>query len=222
MTAEDFKRALEAAREELSAAATALRGKHKGGEWGRYRIVHAQCLSLERELARATGDECAVEIPWPHRWDVGAPLPHVLSSGSRTFVIYNIREPDPNWDGSYANVVAPTSDDLRSIAVTEFERCLVHKFGSPNDEVLQGHPLHGRGLVAYAAHIVERSGWIAELMKINSVHSQYDPDAWKDYQHYLLAFHDETFECVARAYSCRQTLGSFPEALELWTRNLLA
>jgi hypothetical protein len=213
MTAEDFRRDLEAAREKLSAASAALREKHKGGEWDRYRIAHAQCLSLERELARATGDECAVEIPWPQRWDVGAPLPHVLSSGSRTFVIYNMREPDPNWDGSYANVVDPASDDLHLIAVIEFERCLVHKFGSPNDEVLHGHPLHGRGLVAYAAHTVERSRWIAELMKINSVHSQYDPDAWKDYQHYLLAFHDETFEAIADSVDVVAFEGTMSSAL---------
>lgn len=222
MAAEHIRRDLEAAREKLSAASTALRGKHSRGEWDVYRIAQARCLSLERELARATGEECAVEIPWPQRWDVGAPLPHVLSSGSRTFVIYNMREPDPNWDGSYANVVDPASDDIRLIAVIEFERCLVHKFGSPNDEVLEGHPLHGRGLVAYAAHVVERSRWIAELMKINSVHSHYDPNGWELYQHYLLAFHDETFECIARTYSCRKTLSSFPEALELWSKALLA
>jgi hypothetical protein len=222
MTAKDLRRDLEDARGRLSVSAAALREKHKGGEWERYRLAHAQCLSLERELARATGDECAVEIPWPQRWDVGAPLPHVLSSRSRTFVIYNMREPDPDWDGSGAKVVDPASNGLRLIAAIEFERCLIHKFGSPNDEVLDGHPLHGRGLVAYAAHVVERSRWLAELMQINSMHPQYDPNGWGHYQHYLLAFHDETFECIARGHSCRQVLSSFSEALELCTRSLLA
>ena len=222
MTAEDCRRDLAAAREKLSAAAAAMIGKHRGGESDRYRAAHAQCLSLERELARATDDECATEIPWPQRWDIGAPLPHVLSSGSRTFLIYNMREPDPNWDGSYANVVDPASAALRLIAVIQFERCIIHKFGSPNDEVLEGHPLHGRGLAAYAAHVVERSRWIADLMKVNSVHPGYNPDSWQQYQHYLLAFHDETFECIARGHSRKQMLSSFPEALEMCSRSLTA
>ena len=222
MTAEYLRRELEIAREEMAAAATALRGKHNGGEWERYGNAHARCISLERDLARATGEECAVEIPWSLPWDTGAPMPHVLSSGLRTFVVYNMREPDPNWDGSYANAVDPASRELRLIATVEFERCIAHRFGSPNDEVLHGHPLHGRGLVAYRAHVVERSRWIADLMKINSVHSQYNPDIWGQYQHYLLAFHDEILECVARTHSCKETLSSFPEALEACTRNLLA
>ncbi len=57
------------------------------------------------------------------------------------------------------------------------------------------------------------SRWLAELMKINSVHSQYNPDWWKQYRHYLLAFHDETFECIARGHSLKQTMSSFLEAL---------
>ncbi|CAN90885.1 hypothetical protein predicted by Glimmer/Critica [Sorangium cellulosum So ce56] len=223
MTVEDVTRALDAAREELSAAAAAaLSAKRGDGGWTRYQTAHDKCISLERDLARATGEECAVEIPWQHPWNVGAPLPHVFSSGSRTLVVYNMREPDPAWDGSYATVVDPTSADLRLIAIVEFERCLAHKLGPPNDEVLHGHPLHGRGLVGYAAHVVERSRWIAELMKINSVHSQYNPEEWKQYRHYLLAFHDETFECIARSHSLKQTMSSFPEALDLCTKRILA
>lgn len=221
MTVEECARALELAREELEAASSALRGKHRGGEWERYRAAHDRCISLERELARATDSECAAEIPWSPPWDVGAPLPHVLSSGLQTFVIYNMREANPGWDGSSAHRVDPASGELRLIAMVEFERCIAHRLGPPNDEALHGHPLHGRGLVAYGAHIVERSRWIAELMKINSVHSQYDPERWAQYQHYLLAFHDQTLECIARGYTCKQTLSSFTEALGACVKALV-
>jgi hypothetical protein len=222
MPVEEIRRNLERARENLTAALSALAAKHRGGEWDRYRAAQAECISLERELARATGEDCAVEIPWQYPWEVGAPLPHVLSSGAKTLVMYNVREPDPTWDGSTASIVHPASSDLRLIAIVEFERCLAHKFGSPNDEVLHGHPLHGRGLVSYAAHVVERSRFIAELMKINSVHPQYAADGWKHYRHYVLAFHDQTFECIARAHSFEQALSTFSEALELCCRKLLA
>lgn len=42
------------------------------------------------------------------------------------------------------------------------------------------------------------------------------------YRHYLLAFHDETFECIARSHSLKHTMSSFPEALELCTKSILA
>lgn len=71
---------------------------------------------------------------------------------------------------------------------------------APNDEVISGHPLHGRGLAAYEAHAVIHSRWIKELQTINSVHSQYDASRWSRLNHYRLAFHDETFECVAEGF----------------------
>lgn len=129
-------------------------------------------------------------------------------------MIYHIRETDPAWDGSCATVVDPSALEQPPIAVVEFQGCTSHKFGSPNDEVLHGHPLYGRGLVYYGAHIVERSRWIREIQGINSVHPRYDPASWGARQHYILAFHDETFECIALGYSVESTWRTFREALE--------
>jgi len=203
---EDLQRALDAARGELAAAAKALAPKHKGGEWERFRTAQDRCIALERDLARSVGDECAVDVSWPAPWDVGAPLPHVIASGLRTFVIYQQRERDPGWDGSYATMVDPAVPEQRLIAVVEFQRCLVHKFGSPNDEALEGHRLHGRGLVPYRAHTVERSRWLVEQERMNRVHPQHRPEAFRDFVHYVLAFHDETFECLAKGYALRESL----------------
>jgi anti-anti-sigma factor len=221
-SADKIKHELQAAREELSVAAAALAPKHKGGEQERFRAAHDHCISLERELARATGDECAVEIEWPVQWDVGAPLPHVVSSGSRTYLIYLVSEPDPNWDGSYVTMIDPTFSEKRSIAVVEFESCLVYKFGAPNDEALAGHPLHGRGLVGYRAHTVERSRWIGEHEKINSVHPLHKPGWEKLFTHYVLAFHDETFECIARNHYVNTVALTFAEALEQCVREVVS
>ena len=108
-----------------------------------------------------------------------------------------ISEPDPAWDGSYATMVDPASDASEPLAIVEFERCYSHRFGGPNDEVLEGHPLYGRGLDAYRAHEVINSRWLAAEQAINSVHHWYRPEAWTTRKHYLLAFHDECFECLA-------------------------
>jgi hypothetical protein len=220
MNADKLNESLKAAREELSAASAALAASHKGGEWERFMAVHDRCLALERELARATGVECAVQIDWPAKWDTGAPLPHVVSSGRRTYLIYLMSEPDPEWDGTYATMIDPASTEKQPIAIVQFEDCLVHKLGAPNDEALAGHPLYGRGLVAYRAHTVERSGWIREHERINSVHPRHEP-GWEGYlRHYVLAFHDETFECIARSHAVRTAQLTFAEALQEAVREV--
>jgi hypothetical protein len=221
MTPDDLERALDAARQELNAASKALAPRHKGGEWERFHKAYDDCIALERELARSLGEECAVEVDWPAPWDVGAPLPYVVASSAKTFVVYHQRERDPNWDGSYATMIDPAAPEQRLIAVVEFQRCLIHKFGSPNDEALRGHRLHGRGLVAYRAHTVERSRWLEEQEHINSVHPQHRPEAFRELVHYVLAFHDETFECLAKGYVLRESLSTFAGALERCARDIL-
>lgn len=72
--------------------------------------------------------------------------------------------------------------------------------GTPNDEVFHGHPLYERGFVGYSALVVENSNWLKELEAINAVHSNYKPDGWRQLKHYILPFHDSTFECVARTF----------------------
>jgi hypothetical protein len=59
-------------------------------------------------------------------------------------------------------MIDPGSDDKEQIALVEFQRCYAHRLGGPNDEVVTGHPLYGRGLQAYAAHRVINSPWIAQ------------------------------------------------------------
>jgi hypothetical protein len=84
--------------------------------------------------------------------------------------------------------------------VVEFEWCHSATLGAPNDEVLHGHPLSGRGLKSYTAQAVKNSPWIAKLQEINSIHRQYNPSRWTDLNHYVFWFHDSTFECIARSF----------------------
>ena len=142
------------------------------------------------------------------------PIAPFRSSGARVF---SVSEPDPDWDGSYVNVIDPSAADSRPLAVVEFDQCYVYQFGGPNDEVFQGHRLAGRGLWGYGAYLVENSKWIREMMTINSVHRLYDESLWTDYRHYFLAFRDECFECIAINHRVEQmarfegTFASGPE-----------
>ena len=207
-------------RADEAAARRVLARKHKPRDVEAYRVVRRRCLQLERALAASQGEEAAVELEWPERWCSGAPLPHVVSAGSRTILIYLLDEPDPNWDGSQVEVVDPTAGAGRSLGLVEFEGCYLFQFGGPNDEVFAGHRLSGRGLSGYGAYLVENSAWIAEQMRINSVHSRYEPTHWSEYRHYVLAFHDEMFECIARGHRVEVIRESFAAALRRATNRL--
>jgi len=218
----DLEARLAQAQARYEKATKALAPKHKGGEWEEWRAAYHELLEDERALALAKGEETALPCPWEVPWDMGAPLPHVLSSGYKTYLMYLVREPDPNWDGTYVTVVDPTSPEVLPIALVEFIRCYDFKFGGPNDEVMEGHPLHGKGLGSYDAHLIANSHWLAELEQINSVHIFYNPSAWKGpkLKHYMLLFHDEMFECIAEDHKIEVFQGTFELVFEVATRRL--
>ena len=172
-------------------------------------------LKAERELALAKGEETALALDWPIMWDIGAPLPHVLSSGLKTFLLYYARRDDPNWDGTYITIANPSASDGTPVVLVEFIGCEVFSFGGANDEVMHGHPLRGKGLGSYTAHTVANSRWLAEQQKINSVHDQYRPETWQNFKHYILLFHDEMFECIARDYMVEVFRGGLYQVLDI-------
>jgi hypothetical protein len=64
-------------------------------------------LEAERELAAARGEQYAQVIDIGPRWDIGAPIPHLISNGSQAFAVCLASQPDPHWDGTYVTVVSP-------------------------------------------------------------------------------------------------------------------
>jgi hypothetical protein len=190
---------LREAQERASKAVEALAPKHRGGEVEEFMASRAAVLQAERNLAAAKGEQYAVPIEFPVSWEPGAPLPFLLQNDYRTFLTFLVRDNDPNWDGSYVSVRDPNNLSER-LAVVEFERCVSTKMGTPNEEVLHGHPLNGKGLAGYGAMLVQNSVWLKELAAINAVHERYKPEVWSDLKHYILPFHDSTFECVARGF----------------------
>lgn len=156
-------------------------------------------------------EEFAREIEWSPKWSTGAPLPQVLSNGRRTFLIYYIRETDPDWDGSYTTMISPGSETTYPLAVVEFKRTNSYRFGIVNDEAADGHPLYEKGLRVYAAHIVENSTWIKKLQQIHMVHPRYSASHWVNYKHYLLFFHDEILEIIAEDHKIEVFKSTFTE-----------
>jgi hypothetical protein len=114
-----------------------------------------ETLRLQRLAAAAKGEEYAETIDFTVRWDFGAPLPHLFVNDSRALLAF---------------FLSPAAAEPESLALVEFKKCEAAKLGSPNDEVLGGHPLDGKGLDFYAAQRVINSRWLAEVERINSVH----------------------------------------------------
>jgi hypothetical protein len=187
----------------------------KGGD------AHRQLLEAERALALARGEETALACDWPVKWEIGAPLPHIICSEHRVFLTYLLSEPTPLGDGSYTTIVAATVSGSILIALVEFVGCDAVRFGAPNDEVIQGHRLYGNGLAPYRAHVIANSKWIAELKQINSVHSLYNPANWDDAKNYVLLFHDTTFECIATDHRIEVFNGTFGQVLDIAKARLL-
>jgi hypothetical protein len=159
------------------------------------------------------GEETASPIDWPLPWDTGAPMPFVLAA-DRTFLVYYASKIMPNYDKSRVKLIGEV-DSENLVALVEFLACYDLKFGGPNDEVFHGHPLYGKGLELYDAHIVENSKWLAEAEQTNKVHTAYDPDHWGRFKHYLLMFHDERFECLAKSFYIEVYSCSFDKVLEV-------
>lgn len=186
---------------ELQDALDAALGRQKRAldirDFDEFRVANAAVLAAERALAAAKGEPHAIPVEFPVKWDTGAPLPHLIRSDNRTFLVFLLGE----------------SDSADDIALVEFKRCSVAKMGSPNDEVMHGHPLQGKGMEPYSALQVMNSPWIDELKAINSVHRQYRPESWKNSIHYILGFHDCTFECVAESFVVERRTASVQQAL---------
>jgi hypothetical protein len=144
---------------------------------------------------------------------IGAPLPVVLSDEHSTLVAYIMEERDPNWDGTTRRVIGPDSDG-EPIAIVRFIRRCALIFGPPNDEAFSGHPLASRGLTPYGTFEVLQSSWIRGLERMNSVYPYHRAERYQELRHFVLSFHDSTFECVAKDVQVVETLrGSMNQAV---------
>jgi hypothetical protein len=136
-------------------------------------------------------------------------------------VVFYRSEPDPDWDGTYVRIVEASQPQPAALGLVEFTGAYLTTFGGLNDEAIEGHPLSGRGLAPYQAHIVHNSAWIAQAEHANSVHARHRGGWHERYNHYVLCFHDETFECIAQAWHAESLHCSMRDAILLATAKLL-
>jgi hypothetical protein len=167
----------------------------------------------ERQLAAARREAWAEPLGLGVIWDVGAPLPHLLSSGAKAVLLCRAAVVDADWDGTYVTVVSPSDPTPADLIEFTFVGCHATRFGGPSDEALHGHPLYSRGLNGYGPHLVHNSKWIAQQEAIDSVHQQHQSGWHERLHHYFFVFHDEMFEAIARSVNVRSVRGTMAESL---------
>lgn len=157
--------------------------------------------------------DAVVELHDAPKPDIGAPLPHIICDENHLMLAYLINETDPAWDGSYCTVVGPDSEGY-PVAIVRFEEPYAIMFGPPNDEAFYGHPLANRGLEPYAVFEIQKSSWLRQLEQMNSVHPCHDQERFlANRRHFVFAFHDTMFECIAQEFTFEVMRGSLRSAL---------
>lgn len=151
-----------------------------------------------------------VELSTIPRSSVGAPMPVMLSDEHLTMVAYYTQEADFKPD-----------DSNEPIAIVSFKRCYSSMFGPPNDEAFSGHPLSSRGLTPYSFFLIKNSSWLRILEKMNSVHPYHSSKLFEKYNHFVLSFHDSTFECIAVDYEFEIINGPLINAIDRMKEKLI-
>jgi hypothetical protein len=96
-------------------------------------------------------------------------------------------------------VIGATHPESGRTAILRFEGVLYYAMGFPNDEVLHAHPLYANGLGFYGFYVIEGSPLIADLDRRNQEHKRHVTGAYiQRFRHWIITFHDETLEVVAR------------------------
>ena len=102
------------------------------------------------------------------------------------------------------------------IALIEFKGCIITQFGYPNDEAYQGHPLFAKiqslGKEATSIHEVHHSRWLRQLVEQNRK-SFPEGTPWEDSRHFIIEFHDSSFECLAESFHTELIEGPYESIL---------
>jgi hypothetical protein len=96
--------------------------------------------------------------------------------------------------------------------LVEFAGCFLTRFGYPNDEALVGHQLYSRGLRSYGVFEVRESGWLMDIVARNAI--SFPSAKLPSLRHFVITFHDSTFECLAQSIEGRRLEVPLARALE--------
>ena len=127
------------------------------------------------------------DIPEP---EMGAPQPFVLASEYSLSICYHQAK------ASFYQGEIVTDDAIKGkpdlVSILRFKYPQIFKFGNPNEDEQPLHPLAEIGLMDFYAFEVEESNWANRSLAGEYIN-----------KHFIILFHDSTFEIVADSYSMR-------------------
>jgi hypothetical protein len=132
-------------------------------------------------------------VGWPVLWGSGQPEATVLATGVNVFLVHPARAPGA-W------------------AIVRFTRPEGVRYGGPNLEVIEAHPLGSRAIPG-ELYILRGSPWHQEMEAMNAVHAQYETERWTRINHYFSFLWDHTFECLAMGVEGEAIQMSFLEVM---------
>ncbi len=135
----------------------------------------------------------------------------VMADEHQLWLAFYLHEHDPDWDGTYVRLVDESSEEL--CAIVHFKGVHIHMFGPPDEMRTHMHPLGQRGLQAYMSAEVKNSSWIRELKAFHAKAPNHWPHAYDNTRHFIFAFHDSCFECVAKSFEISVMRSSVVKAI---------
>jgi len=159
------------------------------------------------------GKDCVIALDDVPQSSIGAPCPMLLVGEHHLHLAYYMQDAPEGWNGKSVRVIDENTFN-EPVALVEFVHPYAHMFGPPNDEAFAGHPLASRGLEPYGVFEIRDSSWIRQFERMNSVHPYHRAESFSKYRHYVFAFHDRTFECVAEDFKISVHTGSVASILQ--------
>jgi hypothetical protein len=153
----------------------------------------------------------ALDVPFKPEAAVSGGL--LIQSESAVFLLFNAMSSQPEPSGYL---------EPKGVGILTFQTCTTTRFGYPNDEGREEHPLFAMGLsdIGYGICEVLNSTWAAEwdAMTLASAERIWGPDAphlaeRTPQRHFLVAFHDSTFECIAAGFTATVHEGRWRDAI---------
>jgi hypothetical protein len=156
--------------------------------------LYSRQLELQRELGRIRGTEFAERVDEP-RLRVGFEWHVTAGFAQDTILACDLVNPDERG---------------RSV-LFRFRSVIETRFGGLNDELLDEHPLFGKGLDVVGFYIVRNSSWKESMGKAMSHHSGFDSTAWSDLNHYLFRDKGGELGCLAKGFDWKVSTASIKE-----------
>ena len=150
-------------------------------------------------MYRVNNDQ-VIELGMVPQPEAGAPSPQVFATEYTIWLTYFISESDPWYEKKYSKIWSNSDERCKEdcIAIVQFQTAHIHMFGGSSEKTIAGHPLAERGLENFRIGENTNSTWIKELEEMDSVGHSRPTCGFLGARHFIFAFHDSTFECIAQ------------------------